>query len=87
MKREEEINQQSQELVELRKNYSSESEKVRVVRFLSFLLFFFESDEIVKTFKKASPTRNPRVLKSDPIFWLVDLSSTNPTFTENVLAI
>ena len=60
MKREEEINQQSQELVELRKNYASESEKVRVVRFLSFFLFsfffsfffFFESDEIVKTFKR-----------------------------------
>jgi len=56
VKREEEINQQSQELVELRKNYASESEKVRVVRFLSFFLsfffLFFESDEVVKTFKR-----------------------------------
>lgn len=41
VKREEEINQQSQELVELRKNYASESEKVRVVTFLSFFFLFF----------------------------------------------
>ena len=39
VKREEEINQQSQELADFRKNYASESEKVRVVRFLSFFLF------------------------------------------------
>ena len=88
MKREEEINQQSQELVELRKNYSSESEKVRVVRFLSFFLFLFESDEIVKTFKRPRQhvihefykvtqffgmlTFRPRIRRSPKTYWLFE---------------